>query len=229
MKPRTFIICASVTVCGLTVAGVVLQARQLGVLRGEGQRFRQELQRSRDEQVSPVSADTKPIVSSPSAELLRLRNQVSQLSMRQRELAGVETENARLRAQVEMALTNATTKVAPQGFIRKANARNLGYATPEATLETFFWAMQNRDFGRLVESCTPEVAAKFKRDLERGGKSEKEFIDIIDRIGGFYIVERTVVREDFVELTVVMLRGNDAKSSPMQFQRINGEWKSESR
>src|SRR5437773_1449845 len=118
MNSRRIVICCSVAVCGLSVAGVVLRTRQLGSLREEGQRLQQQLRNLRDEHAKAVNpADAKPAITSPSAELLRLRNQVAQLMRRQRELANVPVENERLQTRIASARTNAT-RALPPDYIR---------------------------------------------------------------------------------------------------------------
>ena len=229
MKPRTLIIGVSLSICGLTITGVVLQARQLDALREEGQRLRQKLKHLRDEEARTVSsaAVTKQAVSPPSLELLRLRNQVSQLLRRQRELANVQTENERLRTRIATARTNAANGL-PLGYIRKSEARNMGYTSPEATLQTLLWAIQNRDFTNLVASFTAESAREMQEQMKRSGNSVAEFFKDAEFLPGFNVLNRVATGDDALELKVEIVPGNGAYAQPMRFRLINGEWKMES-
>jgi hypothetical protein len=230
MKSRALIICACVAVCGLSVAGVVRQGRQLDALRVEGARLQQELQGLQDEQ--PVraitSAAAKTVTSSPSPELLRLRNQVSQLARRERELAGVTAENARLQTRIASARTNATIAL-PAGYIRAATARNLGYASPEASLETLLWAIRNRDFTNVLASFSPRLALDLQKEVEREQMTVDKFFERADALPGFNVLERGAVSNDIVELKLEISPASSGVGEPMRFRLFNGEWKVDSK
>src|SRR5207249_1979942 len=101
-------------------------------------------------------------------------NQVAQLIRRQRELANVPVENERLQTRIPSARTNAA-KPLPPGYIRAGEARNLGYASPEAALETLLWAIRNRDFPTVVASFSPEAARELEQEMKRKADSTEEF------------------------------------------------------
>lgn len=231
MKPRVLIIRICLTLCVLTIAGVAVQGRRLDALRAEDQQLRLEIQKFSSD---PARPDTQPDESSdtgtrpstsPSSELLRLRNQVSMLSRRQRELAAVPAENERLRARLTEARTNAANTLPPD-YIRKSEARSVGYATPENTLQTMLWALQNRDFASLRASFTPEKALELDEELERTGKSAEQFFEGADAFPGMSIVSRNSATNDLVELQVEIVPGQDSQT--LQFRLINGEWKMDS-
>jgi hypothetical protein len=227
MNLRILIISASLIVCGFSIAGVVLQARQLDTLRQEAIQLRQKLDDERARQTNSV-AEPKPLTSSPSSELLRLRNEVSQLSRRQRELASVEPENERLQTQIATARTN-TAKPLPRGYIRKSEARNMGYSTPEATLQTMLWAIQNRDLTNFVAVFSPQLAADFLRELQNTSKSTADFFQGAGAVPGMNILERNVTGPDTIELKVEIVPGDVLDPETMEFRLINGEWKLESK
>jgi hypothetical protein len=70
-------------------------------------------QQKRQHETQPAPADNAPAVAQPepprvvSPELLKLRNQVSQLTRQRDELAGAGRENERLKAQVASRATKA--------------------------------------------------------------------------------------------------------------------------
>ena len=100
--------------------------------------------------------------------MLRLRNEVHQLTGRQRELAGERDENERLHAQVAARATNAPAADGlPPGYILRSKAQFLGYSTPEDTIQSVLWAMQNRDFTNLLQAMTPESAKKLQAQVQR--------------------------------------------------------------
>jgi hypothetical protein len=155
--------------------------------------------------------------------LLRLRNQVSQLTRRERELASVQSENQRLQTQVAVARTNKTQL--PASYIRKSEARNLGYGTPETTLETFLWAVRNRDFSAVLACQTPEAADKFKQQIEQGGRSAEKFFESAESFPGINVVDRTAKSDNLIEFKVEVLPGSGTDTAIMTFRRVNGEWK----
>lgn len=230
MKSRTLVIAGCLAVCGLSIAGAVLQARQINGLREEGERLQQQLRDLQDEQTARASSSAiaEPALGSPSSELLRLRNQVSQLMRRERELAGLQVENERLRIQAASARTNAAKPLLP-GYIRKSEARNLGYTTPEATLETMLWAIRVRDFTNLLAAFTSEIAGKMQREMERSGRTLEEFFRDAEALPGMRPVDRTMPDDDTIELKVEIVPGSGAEVQPMRFRRVNGEWKMDSR
>jgi len=84
--------------------------------------------------------------------LLRLRNEVSRLTGRKRELTGALTENESLRAQLARRATNSPAGTGlPAGYIRKNQAKMAGYNTPEDTIQSLLWALNNRDFPNLLQ------------------------------------------------------------------------------
>ena len=216
MKARPVIIGMCLAVCVVTLGGVAVQARRLDALRVEEQQPQLEIQPLETNRVV-----TRP-TPSPSSELLRLRNQVSMLSRRQRELVAVPVENERLRARLAEARTNVAN-VLPPGYIRSSEARYLGYATPEDTLQTLLWAMQNRDITNLIASVTPEIARQMQKDIFQTGKTPEEFFKESRVPPGMNVVSRNSTTNDLIELQVEMVPGEGPRT--MRFRQINGEWK----
>ena len=165
-----------------------------------------------------------PVVS-PSDELLRLRNEVSQLTRRERELAGVQSENERLRTQVASARTNTATHL-PANIFRKSAARNMGRATPDATLETFLWAIRNRDLPVFLDCFTPEAATQIKQHAEAGGKSVEQFFEGSDGIMPIINVVERLEIDGQLQYRVETALG-DSSTELIRFRLINGEWKME--
>ena len=226
MKTRVLTVMTSLAVCGLSVAGVAWQSRQLGALRDDGRRLRQQLEELNEEKEKPATlpATAQPAIGSPSAELLRLRNQVSQLARRERELAGVQTENQRLQTQVAAAQTNKAQSL-PPSYIRKSEARYLGYATPEATIETFLWAVQNKDLNTMLACYTPDAASELRRKLEKSGDSPEQLFKGAEGLPGINVLARVQKSDDLMEYKVEMVPGSGEDGPAMPFRRISGEWK----
>jgi hypothetical protein len=231
MKPRPVSIGICLALCVATIAGVAVQGRRLDALRADEQQLQLEIQKLNANpagpEIRPDEANrpgTRPSIS-PSSELLRLRNQVSMLSRRQRELAAVLAENDWIRARLAEARTNAAN-VLPQGYIRRSEARFVGYATPEDTLQTMLWAMQKRDVTNLMASVTPEIAREMQKDMERTGKTSEEFFKGSEAISGLNVVGHNTTTNDLIELQVEIVPGEDART--IRFRLINDQWKMDS-
>jgi|ERR1017187_10398926 cell division protein FtsB len=223
---RRIFISILVAICLAGLWAVFAQQRELENLRAEQQRLQTEIQSPAAAPVQTASPESRPAVSAPSSELLRLRSQVSQLTQRKRELASLPVENERLRAQVATRSTNiAAGIVLPPGYIRKSQAQFVGYNTPEDTLQSFLWALQNRDTNSLLQALGPyswtNTLRQMNNDLERFWKDA-------DAIPGMVVLEHGEIGEHgsdkWTDLRVEMVPGARAEER-ISFQLVNGQWK----
>ena len=138
-------------VCLAILWGVWGQRSELAGLRAEHQQLQAQLAARADSPPPPATAEPAgPASTSPqqalavTPELLRLRNEVTRLTERRQALAGVRAENERLRAQLATRGTNGPAGFQlPPGYIRKSEARMVGYNSPDDTLQSLLWAVQN--------------------------------------------------------------------------------------
>ena len=152
-------------------------------------------------------------------ELLQLRAEVQRLTRRLSELSAVSNEAEQLQAQLQNSRTNSAAGVRlPPGYLRKSQAQNVGYNTPEDTMQTFLWALQNRDLTNLTLSFKPEAAERFglTTQLERG------FMGSASAIPGLGIVSRRQEPDGTTELEVEFAPGI---TSTIHLEAINGQWK----
>jgi hypothetical protein len=157
-----------------------------------------------------------------SAELLQLRNEVNRLTRRKQELASVQREHQQLQTQLASAATNHNASL-PAGYVRKAEAQNLGSATPEATLQTFLWALQQKDAKTFLDLLTPESAEKIQQAEQRGGHSVAEMFGETQAIPGLRVVKTESINSGEVLLSVEIMPGADP--TPMYLRQVNGLWK----
>jgi hypothetical protein len=150
-------------------------------------------------------------------ELLRLRGQIKPLAERVAGIAVLSNQNVRL--QGKLAAAKATPAVPPPGYIRRADTRNRGHATPEAAIETFFWAAQNHDTNALLASIAAPMRESMARQLAEQGT--EEFFKTQMRIPGFRVADRKDNGPDEVILTIEFGPG---LNGPMTFRRENGVW-----
>jgi len=217
MKLRPFLIGLSLTAGVAMLGAVALQRLQVLELRAEQQ---QKLA----DATAPAEAPPPPQVeSSPSVsrEVLQLRNQVGQLRRRHDELLPVRAEHDRLVLELAARGTNASSL--PRNFIRKLDARLVGYNSPEATLQSFLYAIRNRDLTNFLQAFTPEGVSRLKsQGLESPDRLEKLFDDSQGLIG-LSILEREQQQPDVIVANVQILPG--LPPDKVFFRLVNGQWK----
>src|SRR6266851_4167937 len=149
MKRHSILITIFVFASLMMLCAILAQRHELLGLRGEHQRLLARLTGASDDPQQALSTETASAAPptpgiTVSPELLRLRNQVNLLTRRRQELAGIRSENERLRLLFAERQTNPPSAL-PPGYIRKSQARLVGYNTPEDTLQSFLCALQTRD------------------------------------------------------------------------------------
>lgn len=179
MNSRILITSTSIVVFVAAIAGVLMQARQLNYLRAQQRSAVVRIDPTKSVVMQPAGSEPAPrpteasSTASPSLELLGLRNEVTRLTERRRELSAARGENERLRVQLATSRTNMSAANAlPPGYVRTSEARFMGYNTPADTIQSLLWAVQNRDFTNLVEAFTPETARQIQQDVQRSGAEE---------------------------------------------------------
>ncbi len=220
---------------GLTLLSVAMlccafvQRRELLSLRVEQRRLQQQTGAASSPAVNdaaptaevsttqnPESAPASPSVSS---ELLKLRNQVSQLTRIRNELAPLAAENERLKSEI----VGSSTNVNASGYIRQSQARFVGYDTPEHTLESFLWTIRNKDFDRFLQALQPEMAAKFRAVQQNAQLPSERFFQGVDAVVGLVILSRQIDSDDEISAQVAIAK--DIPTQLITFRRIAGEWK----
>jgi hypothetical protein len=219
MNRRVSIIGVSILFCVAALVAVFSQRKQLTGLRNQ-----QPIPASIDDSV--LMTRTPPVPDGASPELLRLRSEVSQLTERKRELAGARSENERLRAQLAARKANPSAEVAlPPGFIRRADARWMGMSTPENTVESFLWALQNHDLTNLVQLLTESSATNMLRAASRS--PEYFFLSATMEMPGMRLVNQKQLPDGSISAQLELPPGSAAeyKLQEITFQQIDGKWK----
>lgn len=165
-------------------------------------------------------------------DLPKLRNEVSQLRARRAELVAARAENARL---LEVKRTGAMLpREIPPGFIAKEQLQNAGYATPEAAVETFFWAMRESRLDLMLQSLSPNH--RDRKNFERlppetraqqisGFSAGNLGSPRISNFSDFTVMEREQISDETVLLS---LRSSaSAKVAKYRLKRLGTEWKIE--
>jgi hypothetical protein len=199
---------------------VLGQQRELTTLRAEQKRVLAQLAAEPKESVQPAQAepDKAPDAVGSNPELLQLRSEITRLTQRKRELAGVTAENEQLRGQLASRGTNGARLLLP------SKARMAGYNTPEDTLESLLWALQHHDLTNFLQAFAPELAQVFPLQVpEAWTNAMNEFHE---KFAGISIIGRQELPGGRVELTVQLL-GDAEQGQPLHFKQVNGQWKIE--
>jgi hypothetical protein len=219
-------------VCLATLWGVWGQRSQLAGLRAEQQQLLAQLAARADASASLGAAESArassgaaqpALVATP--ELLRLRNEVTLLTQRRRELAGARAENERLRAQLASRGTNGPGGLQlPPGYVRRSEARLVGYNSPDDTLQSLLWAIRNHDLTNVLQAFTPERAEHLRALASESHSSTDDFFSQSADFVGARIVRRGQPDSDgstVVQVEVVP----GIQGLPITFRQINGQWK----
>ena len=230
MKSPVFINGLLIAACLAEIFGIVVQHRQANQLREEQRQYLNDLAApSTVDAATPAAGQATPASSladaAASPELLRLRSEATRLSRHKRDLAGVMAEGEHLRAELAARPTDATATAAglavPPGFIRKSEARNMGCGTPEDTIQTVLWAIQNRDITNVLAAFTPETAQELLAQFAK----KPDFFEGSEALVGLGVVGRQQLAPDLIELSLTP--NGDATPQPQRFRLLDGQWKLE--
>ena len=216
MKRRLLII-ASILLCTAAVAAVLIQRQQLADLRAS-----QASPPSIDDS-SPMPAAT-PVPDAATPELLQLRSQVSQLTERKRELAGARSENQQLLAQQAARKVNPASNALPAGYIRRADAKWAGTSSPENTMQSFLWAVQNHDLTNLLQVVGERTAAEMLKAAHDQGS---DFFKGASSLPGMRLVNQKQLPDGSISARMEFMPGLSDRTwlivtSPSSFDTANG-------
>jgi len=176
---------------------------------------------------APAGTEEIEALQTANRELPKLRNEVRRLREERRELEKLRSENERLAAALKGAPKTSVPPLSEaEGFALKQTWSKAGFATPEATVQTFFWAIANKDITALAECVTGDARKSMEEELQRsaaGGKPFEEHFGPLAKMQGFRIAEKKQLSENRVEVSIQAAAGG--RSMPMRLQLVNGEWK----
>lgn len=210
--------------CVVAIAAIVNQNRQLQHLRTEAANMRQTspmpapTQAPNTSVVLPAEPSESALRNEEVLELMRLRNEASQLRRRQKELTGVRAENENLRAKLASGQTNQSSNLVPlpPGYIRRRDAQMVGLDTPEAAFQSALWAIANRDTNVLFR-----VMDGIQSEWERAPDKE-DFWQKANMIPGFRVTQSEPVSDNEMKLKVEFAPGMEQS---MTARKMGTEWK----
>jgi hypothetical protein len=222
---QTTIICAALAFLG--TAAVLWQQQSLARLSGNPNRgFTNDVPAATE---TTNAALEQEIISlrEHTKDLARLRNEVGRLRTTRTELAAARTESARLLQAKENA---AVPRSAPQGFTSRQQLANVGFATPEAALQTFFWALVHGDIEYAMQAMSPNSSERKQFEKipadERAALISNTKRNGAEEFAGFNDVG-VHRREDVSEDAVVLHVGSSLATNTLRLklQRFGTEWR----
>jgi len=129
-----------------------------------------------------------------SLELLRLRNEVGQLRAHRSEWEALKAANERLVEDIRSGNIQDFSKL--EGFVAKEVWSDAGFDSPEAALQTFFWAMRDANIARIAQ-CFPAKEGQHLAMLDKPEHAQErertlaDFRQMTQGIG-YRVVEKSV-------------------------------------
>ena len=163
-------------------------------------------------------------------DLHKLRDEVRRLREHSKDLPNLRNENQRLKAsQVSAARNEAVRLPEPLAVIAMDRLANAGQATPEAALQTLFWAMRESDQDAVSRCLSPEARKEF------GAQDDASLRRMIEEMKAKFKTLRILARKDVSgdEVLVAVqfeVEGEDALGpGAFPLRRVGGEWQVASR
>jgi hypothetical protein len=102
----------------------------------------------------------------------------------------------------------------------------VGFNTPEDALQSFLWAIQNRDLTNLLQALAPDQSKLLQAELTQPGRSADDLFRDAGALPGIRVVGRKEsARDGLLDLEVEVIPGIPPKT--IRFQQINGQWRIE--
>jgi hypothetical protein len=219
MKTAGFVVLAAVVLTVLT-----LQHRQLNKLRVGNQEFARQkgeadTLRARLAEVAspPVDQDAAGEIvrlREANRDLLKLRNEVRGLREQKAEYDRLLAENARLRSSGQIGSAASERRSMAPIHIRTENLSNQGFLTPEATVQTLYWAKRETNEAVFAQCFTPE--------------SVNAALFIGDRLSTTTAIEifaHRTIAADVIKIGIRIYKGDSVHNIAVTLRLVGNEWK----
>jgi len=147
------------------------------------------------------------------ADLPKLRNEVRQLRRDADDFSKLRAENERLTVAGKSGPARASSSP-PPGFIPTAALVDVGLASPESTVQTFFAAMVRGDVKRAVQCLYASDGVE--ADLSGEDSLAKGF-------PGYRIASKKIISD--AEIVIAIQTSAFGPEVPMTLKRVGNEWK----
>jgi hypothetical protein len=214
-------------VAAVMAATVLMQNATHNKLIEENSRLRQSAPSTVAEKTLPKSDSGNGTLLSGALmdELLSLRGEVTALRTQSNELARIKSAT---RAQ---SAPGPAPAASPAPVSRQVISRDslafVGYADPEAALQSAMYAFTTGDLKTLLASVAPEEATNIAKQFS--GKSQEEVAAAataeLNGVTAFHVLQKRMISDDEAILAVFAEGKTDNPVESLHFSRINGEWK----
>jgi hypothetical protein len=226
MKTMTLVLAA----LALAVTTAVLwQQRSLSTLRASSNRgFTNEVSTGKLATTEPMLEQETKALREQTRDLAKLRSEVGRLRATRAELAMARSESARL---LEAKQNAAVAPPLPAGFTSRQQLAHVGFTTPEATVQTFFWALTQGDIETAMQAMSPnseerkqfdampaEQRAAMAGEIKKNGPDKS-----MERFNNFGVLSREDHSDDLVVLHVGSSLATNTMA--MTLQRFGSEWR----
>jgi RNA polymerase sigma factor (sigma-70 family) len=215
----------------------LIQQGKINGLRGENQHLVSQeasLASERDAALARRAATEKELqrFEKERTELLRLRGEVGLLRKQSNDLAKLTAENREMRGRLNTGRkveAAPAPEVAAENHYPKEKWAFAGYATPEAAIHSWTWAMATGNKTAMFDGLAPEKWPEWQKEFSEKSDEElvKEATNESAKILGYDLLAKEMVSEDVALLTIVIQEANKKKTQPQQYkmQKFADGWK----
>ena len=188
------------------------------------------------ERIAELAKENSEKLREQRAELMKLRNQVTQLGGEKKAAESLKVENERLKTQLNQARTggvgDGANSISPQrddvvgrDVFPRENWSFAGYATPESALVSAIWAMKEGNPETYLKSLAPEEQQRMAALW--ANKSETEIAEKhkgdVSTISGLRVLERQNTSPTEVVMTVFI--EGPGRPQKIRMHQVGNEWK----
>jgi len=222
----------AIALLGLVAAAVFWERNAMDGLRAQNESLRAEkleagqlADENRD--LPGLRATAGTAQRSDRTELLRLRNEVRRLRAQQQEAEKLRAANQRVAEEIRSAKFTPRRLADVEGAVPCEKWTFAGFATPEATVQSFLAAIASGDIEQVMRCMPAEESERMKQQLAKDPESfRKEFLGGMEKFGkltAFRITGRRSIDDDRMEVLVQVVA--DGESMPLPLHRVGNEWK----
>jgi hypothetical protein len=180
-------------------------------------------------QKAPPPVESQAQARAETLELMRLRNEVTQLRAASQTVARLEAENARLAAEMQKLRAAPSIPADPSSSSQRFSRDQWsfqGYSTPESAYISGMWAMKEGQIQSVLDSFTPEERQRF--EAKNQGKTEEEiaarFQKEFGELNALQILGKRQISPNEVVLDVY-LDGARSSLKRVRMNQVGHEWK----
>jgi len=163
-------------------------------------------------------------------ELLRLRNEARQLRAQLPLIDRLRAENARLAATGTSAVVQADNSAELKDYLPREAWGNMGFVTPEATMQSFFWALREKNYAQAVTCFTTQEQSGLRRSFS-DADGNFDGLRMEAQFGPLAAVpslrfRRVEAREDYARVGLQVVKGGAVIE--VQLRLEGNEWRIQS-